>query len=416
MTKLTKPGARARLGHSLFGALAAAALSSTAGIAQDMPDYQGIEDIPEMSLRVSEPYSQGEASGRAAQAYADYVNAASKGRIKIEIYWSGSLFPAPESAEGIASGLADLGGVTPIYNPASFPIANWLTTIANQATIDNRLGVSAFDSAATEFFYTDAEIKKEFEERGLHIIGASGSFGFDMLCTSPLKTLADFKGKRVRTAGQVFAREAEALGMVPVPLVPAEMYEAFQRGIVDCAILHPPGYNNFGLMTVAKDKYFINLGFSGFLSAYYCMNKDKWDALPPVAQQILIDGWLVLRQNSQQGVWGEIQKFSDQVKAGEATGVQPDKEVLDTLAAFQQQDLELMATTAPPTVADPKASVDRFLGLIQKWRGLLESELGWAPVAGNDMASRIASWDDTPDYGQVVALLRRELAKATPAQ
>jgi len=416
MTTMTTPSAQSRLGRLALVALAATALTASASFAQDVPEYAGVDDLPEINLRVSEPYSQGEASGRAAQAYADYVKAASKGKINIEIFWSGSLFPAPESADGIASGLADLGGVTPIYNPASFPIANWLTTIANQASIDNKLGVSAFDLGAMEYFYTDTDIKKEFDERGLHIIGASGSYGFDMMCTTPMKTLAEFKGKRVRTAGQVFSREAEALGMVPVPLVPAEMYEAFQRGIVDCAILHPPGYNNFGLMTVAKDKYFVNISFSGFLSAYYCMNKEKWDALPAVAQQILTDGYFVYRQTSLTGIWGEIQKFGDQLAAGEATSIQPDAEVVEALAAFQQKDLDAMLTNAPPTVTDAKASRDRFLGLVEKWRGLLQSELGWEPVAATDLDARIASWATPPDYAAQFELVKRELAKVQRAQ
>ena len=159
MTKYWSPKAQLRTGTKLLAGLAAAGALVVPTLAQDIPDYPGADQLPEINIRVSDPYSQQEASGVAHQAFADYLNTASKGKIKVEIFWSGSLFPAPESAEGIASGLADMGTVSPIYSPASFPIANWLTTIANQAGIDNKLSVSAFDAAAVEYFYTDAAVK-----------------------------------------------------------------------------------------------------------------------------------------------------------------------------------------------------------------------------------------------------------------
>ncbi len=413
---MVSTGSRTRgyCSSTLLALVAAATLMPSTALAQDMPDYPGVDEMPPISIRVSDGYAQEAASGKAQQAFADYVTAASKGKITVEIFWSSTLFPPPESAEGIASGLADMGIVSPIYDPASFPIANWLTTIANQATVDMPLGVGAFDAASTEFFYTDTEVKREFEERGLHIIGASGSFGLDLMCDKPLRTLADFQGKRIRTPGQVFARETQAIGMIPVPLAPGEVFEGFQRGIVECIVLHPPGYNTFGIMSISKDKYFMNLAFSGFLSNFYSMNKAKWDALPPVAQRILTDGYLVYREVSNPLSWAEIQLFGTQIADGLATAIQPEPEVVEALAAFQAQDLANMQTTAPSGVADPRATVDRYLALIQKWRGLLQDELGWSPI-GNDVVARVESWKTVPDYKAQMVLIKRELAKATPA-
>ena len=414
MSLRSLPTLSARARHSLLLALTTTTFSTSAVLAQDMPTYEGVDSLPTINLRQTEPYAQDSEGGRATTAFAEYVKEASKGKITMEIFWSGSLMGANENAEGIASGLADSGTVAPIYDPASFPIANWLTALGNRASLDLPLGIEALDAAHWEFSMTSPELIKEFDDRGLHMVGAGSGFAFDMLCSSPIKSLADFKGKRARAAGVVYSKEAEALGMVPVPLIPAEMYEAFQRGIVDCVILHPPGYNNFGLMGVDKKKYFVNLEFSGFLSVYYSMNKEKWDALPPVAKQILTDGWLVYRKTSLLGTWGEIQKFGAQVKAGEAEAIQPDADLINALKTHQAKDLANMLNTAPKTIADPKAMQERFLGLIKKWQGLLGTELGWKS-AGGDVNARINGWANVPDYAAQMDLVRRELAKATPA-
>src|SRR5690606_38235254 len=170
-----------------------------------------------------------------------------------------------------------------------------------------------------EFAVTNALLNQEFNERGLQVLGASGAVAFDLMCNTPVKTAAVFKGKRARAAGQVFSREAEAVGMIPVPLVPTEMYEAFSRGIVDCVILHPSGYQDFGLVEVDKPKYFINTEFSGFNSSYFSINKAKYDGLPPLAQQILQDGFGAYLNSLGEGLFARHKSFGDIIKSGRVT-------------------------------------------------------------------------------------------------
>src|SRR5699024_10950283 len=61
-----------------------------------------------------------------------------------------------------------------------------------------------------------------------------------MICMGePVQSVADFSGKRIRVPGAGWATEVEALGATPVNVVQAEVYEALERGVIDCAVQSP---------------------------------------------------------------------------------------------------------------------------------------------------------------------------------
>lgn len=378
--------------------------------AQDVPVYPGVEALPDIPLVISDSYAPSTWMGAGVQVFVDYLTKASGGKIKPEVYWSGSLVTMPELAEAIASGVADVGLLSPIYDPASFPVANWITTLANQAGGGVPYGTEVFTGAHTEFVMTSPEVQKEFADRSLHILGAQTTQAFDLMCNKPVQTLADAKGKRVRTGGQVFAREAEALGMTPVPVPPLEMYEAFQRGIVDCLVLHAMGYLDFGVAGVDSDKYLTNPEFAGFNSLYFTINKQKWDAMPDLARQIINDAYAVLMRVQLNGMYQRFTDFGKMVEAGKVKTLQPGEDLVAALKAQQQAAIEGLAATAPAGLDTPQAVVDRYLGLVEKWRGIVGNELKQSP-APSEINAEVAAWAQPFDYGPFVQRLYAELAK-----
>ncbi len=392
--------------------VSAGALMASGAIAQEKT-YEGVDDLPQMRFTVHESYGAGTTTGAATQAFADYVKAASKGKMELEIYWSGSLMSAAEVADGVASGLADMGLVFPIYNPASFPVANWLIPMAAEAGGGIPYGVQVFNAAQAEFVASSPLLVQEFEERGLHVMAAQGGAAFDLMCTTPVHNLAEAKGKRTRAAGVAFSKEVESIGMIAVPLIPAEMYEAFQRGIIDCITLHPAGYQDFGIMDVSgKDKYYINLDFSGWNSSYYSVNKAKWDALPPVAQQILLDGYMQSWKKQFEINIDRHVSFNKFFADGVVKGVQPEQEVIDALKAHQQAEIANLVNTAPPSVPDPAAVVARYQSLLAKWHGIVENDLKVAKGA-TTVEGRVAGWLEPVDWTPYFDRLSEELAAAS---
>ena len=102
-----------------------------------------------------------------------------------------------------------------------------------------------------------------------------------------IKTLGDFKGLKIRTAGVIPTYALKLMGASPLTIATTEILEALQRGTVD-AIQTSRGWGmGFGLPDVATHVsiWSVQSIFPGML----IVNKDKFDALPKDLQKILID-------------------------------------------------------------------------------------------------------------------------------
>ena len=172
-------------------------LLAGAAYSQDSPVYEGVDALPGIRLTTAEgaaPPAPG--SGTATiQDLIDYVAAASKGRIVIEPFWSGSLLNYIEAADGVASGTADIGNALTVYTPAEFPVTNWLNTMVNQLKGGQPFGKLVALGAVAEFYATSPDIKKEYDEHGLHVLGPNGGTAYDLFCN---KKVSNFARRGVR--------------------------------------------------------------------------------------------------------------------------------------------------------------------------------------------------------------------------
>lgn len=403
-----------RYGLALKSGLAAVlALPLMAGAATAqiaVPEYAGVDDLPQIELSDSEgiPPAKDQAS---ALDMIEYVEAASKGKIKITPYF-GSLMNIIEAPDGVAAGVADIAGTLPVYTPADYPITNWINSITSQLKGGQPYGKLVTLGANAEFWATNAELKKEYNDRGLHILGANGGTAYDLLCTERVSNIAEAKGKATRTANQAVAKEVESMGFASVSIVANELYEAFSRGIIKCVYLFPSGYVTLGLMDVPSKKYWIHLDLSGWMASVQVFNKARWDALPPLAQQILTDGFVYWLQRDAYTTYMNTRRFGEFIKEGTVEAVQPDAAMLDTLHKHQQQVLADMATTGvPPGVDNPQAVIDQYLGLLEKWRKIVGEELG-IPDTPENAADVVDAWFIDYDFAPFQKRLSEELHKA----
>lgn len=374
--------------------------------------YPGAETLPEIKLSLTEYNAPDSTVGKSDTAFINYVHDASGGRITIEPYWSSALMSITETPANIGVGLADMGLSHPVYTPSDFPIVNWFTTLASEARGGNPFGQLSASGAVAEFNRTNPAIIKEFNEHGLHILGGTAGNAYDLLCKTQVRTLADFRGKRIRTPNQAFAKEVAALGAIAVPIVAPEIYEAFSRGIIDCVILQPFSYLMMGLHDIPGEKYWISLELSGWLASYFVFNKDKWESLPPLAQQILNDAMAQYTAVMIEQTYKDHQLFADIVSEGEKIrgAVEVDDEVRATLRAHQLAEIEAMKANPPPGVESGAEIVDNFLALLDKWRGIVRDDLGIAE-APRDVTELFASWRVDRDFAPYQQRLAEEIGK-----
>ncbi len=195
----------------------------------------------------------------------------SGGRMKAELYPASQLGTIPRMIEGTQFGSIQiwvgppefLVGVDPRFELLSVP------------------GVLQNDQHAVKII-NDAEFSKAFLAVGANkgLVGASlfltGPAAFDM--RTPMRTLADLRGKKVRVLASPFQMEQlTRLGGTGVPLSLGDVLPALQQGTLDGALSALPVFAALQYQGAAK--YITETGHSYIFSV--AMLSKKWfDGLP----------------------------------------------------------------------------------------------------------------------------------------
>lgn len=328
-----------------------------------------------ITLNVADILAENTSSGLAWQAFADAVGEASDGRIQFEFNWSGSLMAPDEVLSGLGAGVADMSVILPVYTPSDLPISNWLAGLAT-TDLGFPAGLLQGVGAHAEAVLSSDVVIDEFAQHNVRLLTpAYANQFFDMVCKEPVSSLADVAGLNVRTPGQVWADEAAALGMTPVPLAPTEIFEGLQRGVIDCAIAQPSAHIGYGLWEVAP--YYVPAPFTGWNSYYLSINEDTWAGLSSDDQQILADNmsvWVTTYAQEQ------IRSYQTLLVEGATEhGVElvaPSRELVQTLTAFQEARTAKLAETAPASLGDAEAFLADYAAAMEKWATIIEDELG----------------------------------------
>jgi C4-dicarboxylate-binding protein DctP len=95
---------------------------------------------------------------------------------------------------------------------------------------------------------------------------------------TPLKTPADFKGKKFRIqSSKVLEEEIRAVGGLPQVLAFSEVYQALQTGVVDGT---ENTISNIYSQKTHEVQKFLSLTNHGYIGYVVVVNKKFWDALP----------------------------------------------------------------------------------------------------------------------------------------
>lgn len=158
------------------------------------------------------------------QAWADSIAKDSNGTIKFTFFPSSQLGATKDAYDITANNVAEISWNTPDYQPGRFPIVS----LANAPfMMTNGIG----GSAAVDDWYKRyaAREMKEVKVLITHV-HAPGSFHF---AKPNLKTAADIKGLKIRSAGGMISKWVSALGGANVQIPAPESRDAVVKGLVD---------------------------------------------------------------------------------------------------------------------------------------------------------------------------------------
>jgi TRAP-type C4-dicarboxylate transport system substrate-binding protein len=207
--------------------------------------------------------------------FIDSVNAAANGLIEIDVYASGSLGKSyAGQAQLVLDGVADLAFVNPALTLEQFPddavfeLPGLFRDVREASIIYERLVASGALRGYQDFF----------------VVGALAGGPQSIHTRTPISSLKDLQGKKIRASHRTEAAALSALGMSPAIIQINQTAEAVSRGTVDGATGPAVVMSEFGISRVTSYHYLIRMGF---VPLALLMNKKKFDSLPTAGQDII---------------------------------------------------------------------------------------------------------------------------------
>lgn len=238
------------------------------------------------------------------------IETESKGRLKFEIYPNGQLVGPPNRQfDAARNGITDIAwclhGVTPGRYPMT-ELANLPFTWPSQGA-DLPEMAKRMTEMAPKYFAA--------EHQGLHILFMNMANPVVIYSKTPIKTLDDFKGKKIRYASITNKFFLEALGAVPLLVPPQEAQDALAKGVVDGAGF--PHEAGFAYDLVSVSPYSVDPPLASATFAMV-MNPAKYNSLPSDLRAILDKESGVAGAMNFGKAWQDFEKFArdTEVKKG----------------------------------------------------------------------------------------------------
>ena len=209
--------------------------------------------------------------GKAAEKFKALAEAATKGRVKIELYPNSTLYKDKEELEALQLGAVQM--------------------LAPSLAKFGPLGVKEFELFDLPFIFNDKQalyrvtqgaigqdMLKKLESKGIRGL-AYWDNGFKMMTSNrPMRVPADMKGLKLRIqSSKVLDEQMRALGANPQVMAFSEVYQAMQTGVVDGSENPPSNIFTQKMHEVQKHLTVTNHGYIGYA---VIVNKKFWDKLP----------------------------------------------------------------------------------------------------------------------------------------
>ena len=223
-------------------------------------------------------YSDRDFYAEHARNWAAEIEKRTQGRVKINLHFSGALVAAKETVNAVRTGAAG-GGTT----SASF-VAGLVRPVSYFEAL---FWIPGDPKIALETVTKLLEpSRKLMEPRGLKLMFSFPSAGLVSNCSNGhIKSVADWKGKKVRSAGRWQGIQMQAVGASAVALDPGEVYVALQNKTVDCILF-------LANLTLSSKVYevapYVTFWRDGANASMYYLNMAQWNKVSPADQKVML--------------------------------------------------------------------------------------------------------------------------------
>lgn len=207
-------------------------------------------------------------------AWADRVDKATNGRVKVRIYAGATLCQGKDTLAAVKGGVTDFGQAITGYWPGGYPLTEViLLPFAGKSGEINSLTL-------WQLYQEFPAIQAEYAD--VKLIGLMASESYPLATTKkPVRNLEDIKGLKIRAAGGPPTDLTKTLGAVPVTIAMPDTYLSLQKGVVDGLWFSYSSINAFRFHEVTK--YVTDVPTSPTVQ-WLILNLNVWNSFPPDIQ------------------------------------------------------------------------------------------------------------------------------------
>jgi TRAP-type transport system periplasmic protein len=231
-----------------------------------------------IELRLAHAWATNHLMHIVIQKWADDINKATDGRVKITIYPGGALSTAVQLYDTAATGVADITWMLHGYTPGKFPMTSVieLPFMGNSALNSTRI---LWDLMAKypQFAQEHANVK---------IMAIWGiDTGQLMTTQKQVKVMEDAKGLKLRVGSASSSPMAENIGAVPVLMNISDLYDSLQKGVIQGTLLGTSAIKTFNLKDIIRNLTIVNM-FTNTQAVV--ANSNSWAKIPKQDQDFIL--------------------------------------------------------------------------------------------------------------------------------
>jgi TRAP-type transport system periplasmic protein len=265
---------RRRCARALLAAgavVVAAALTGGAARAQDKPQDKTYV------MKIGTP-TVNDTPEAWAKLFTELIEKDAGGRIKIELYSASKLGPMAREIEGLQFGAIECAIIPPEFFVGVDERFEVLATPGLVDSLPHGQRLTAQPDVVKLMLGLGAD-------KGLHGIGLYMALPSSLVSRTPIRQLADMKGKKFRVFASKFQTDAfQRLGATPVAMSLGDVLPAVQQGTIDGAI---SGITVFNAMHFQDAVKYVNQINQPGIFLVIEVSKKWFDALPKDLQDII---------------------------------------------------------------------------------------------------------------------------------
>lgn len=257
-------------------------------------------------LTYATPYSPTHPFSKADQAWMQFVEKRSGGRIRIRPIWSGALLSSDMSMDELRHGVADIGLITPIYVRGGTHLIRIQTGFYSGAdSIGSQLALYRCIAAASP------EIDRELH--GLKLLAVQGGSLAGIVTTDRrVRTLSDLRGLRLRAPTELLT-VLESLGVDAVNMPMGDVYSAMAKGVIDGVIAPGDTFRSLHFAEVARHYNILAIPRGAYPAR--AMGEARWNGLTPQQRSILDQSRTVWEAALEREIHAALEKGMEEARS-----------------------------------------------------------------------------------------------------